>query len=84
MHNKYLHTLGNLSLSSVQKNSKMSNDSFLQKKKILLSDESKFNVLNKMLEKLDKFTEQDLINRTNELTQKVIERYDFFKPNVNK
>lgn len=84
IHNKYLHTLGNLSLSSVQKNSKMSNDSFLQKKKILLSDESKFNVLNKMLAKLDKFTEQDLINRTNELTQKVIERYDFFKPNVNK
>lgn len=84
IHNKYLHTLGNLSLSSVQKNSKMSNHSFLQKKKILLSDESKFNVLNKMLEKLDKFTEQDLINRTNELTQKVIERYDFFKPNINK
>ncbi|MBR4485864.1 HNH endonuclease [bacterium] len=82
MHDKYLNTLGNLSLSSCQKNSKMSNQSFLEKKKILLSEESKFNVLNKMLENLDKFTEQDLLNRANELIQKVIERYNFDKPKV--
>ena len=82
IHDKYLNTLGNLSLSSCQKNSKMSNQSFLEKKKILLSEESKFNVLNKMLENLDKFTEQDLLNRANELIQKVIERYNFDKPKV--
>lgn len=84
IHDKYLNTLGNLSLSSAQKNSKMSNDSFLEKKNILLSDESKFNVLNKMLEKLNKFTEQDLISRAHELAQKVLEKYDFSKPNTVK
>ena len=71
----YINTIGNLSLSSRQKNSAMSNDSFTLKKMILCSDDSKFKVLNSMLMNFDKFEEKELIDRANILIEKLIQEY---------
>lgn len=74
-HEKYIDTLGNLSLSSRRKNSIMSDESFKTKKKVLLTDGSKFKVLNGMIEKLDKFTQTDLANREKVLSEILEEKY---------
>ena len=75
IHEKYLNTLSNLSLSSQQKNSEMSNKSFQEKKNALLGEGSKFKVLNQMLENCDKFTEMELKDRGSQLGEKVLNRY---------
>ena len=74
-HDKYLNTLGNLSLSSRKKNSVMSDESFEIKKKVLLTDGSKFKVLNNMIEGLDKFTKEDLTTREETLAEIVFDKY---------
>lgn len=75
-HDKYLNTLGNLSLSSRKKNSVMSDESFEVKKKVLLTDGSKFKVLNNMIEKLDKFTKDDLTDREETLADILLDKYN--------
>lgn len=75
IHSVYLNTLGNLSLSSRSKNSSMSDESFKEKKKILTTDGSKFNVLNKDILSLTRFTENDIINRENRLEKILLEKY---------
>lgn len=74
-HNTYINTLGNLSLSSRKKNSVMSDESFEIKKKVLCTDGSKFKVLNGMIEKLNKFTKDDLIAREESLAEIVFDKY---------
>ena len=67
--------LGNLSLSSRKKNSVMSDESFEVKKKVLLTDGSKFKVLNNMIEKLEKFTKDDLVDREESLADIIFDKY---------
>ena len=75
IHNVYLNTLGNLSLSSRSKNSSMSDESFTEKKKILTTDGSKFSVLNKDIIDLPRFTEADIKNRESRLEKILLEKY---------
>ena len=75
VYEEYLNTIGNLSLSSREKNAEMSNASFFVKRDILCSDDSKFKVLNRMLINLDKFGEEQLINRAHDLIDKVSKEY---------
>lgn len=76
IHETYINTLGNLSLSSRARNSSMSDETFAEKKKVLLSDDSKFDVLNRSLKNLDKFTKQDILNREAELSKILISKYE--------
>lgn len=75
IHDQYLDTIGNLSLSSREKNSSMSDESFSDKKKILETDGSKFEVLNKGIKVLDKFTEQEIVKREEVLSAILDEKY---------
>lgn len=74
-HEKYINTLGNLSLSSRKKNSVMSDESFSLKKNVLLTDGSKFEVLNGMLKTLNSFTKKDLIDREKKLADILLDKY---------
>ncbi len=76
IHKTYVDTLGNLSLSSREKNSVMSNESFEKKISILKTDGSKFNVLNKNVILLSQFTEKELLDREKRLSDIVSEKYD--------
>ena len=75
IHELYVNTLGNLSLSSRFKNSSMSDDSFEDKKEILLTDGSKFEVLNRSIKNLDKFTKDNLDDRELELEKILLQKY---------
>lgn len=75
VHEKYLDTLGNLSLSSRSKNSVMSDESFAKKKDILKRDGSKFPTLNDNLTNLEKFDQKALLDREKALAAKLLERY---------
>ncbi len=81
IHSTYLNTLGNLSLSSRPKNSMMSNESFVIKKEILTKDGSKFNVLNKDVVNYNCFTEKQINEREERLSEIIISKYDL--GNVN-
>ena len=83
IHRIYVDTLGNLSLSSREKNSVMSNESFEKKLSILKTDGSKFNVLNRDVILLSQFTETDLLARENRLADLVAEKYDLGVVNVS-
>lgn len=76
IHQTYLGTLGNLSLSSRPKNSNMGNEPFEAKKQILLTDGSKFNVLNKDVIASDKFTLNEIVAREKRLAKIVLSKYD--------
>jgi hypothetical protein len=75
-HLTYLNTLGNLSLSSGQKNSSLSDRPFKEKKEILFGENSKFDLLNKSIKSFDKFTEKEIIQRANELATTLVKRYE--------
>lgn len=75
IHDLYVNTIGNLSLSSRGKNSSMSDDSFADKKEILMTDGSKFEVLNRSIKKLDKFTKKDIENRESELESILLDKF---------
>lgn len=75
IHDLYVDTLGNLSLSSRDKNSSMSDDSFVDKKQILMTDGSKFEVLNRRIKTLTKFTKPDIEARELELEAILLEKY---------
>lgn len=75
IHELYVNTLGNLSLSSRDKNSSMSDDSFADKKEILMTDGSKFEVLNRSIKVLNKFTKKDIDNRELELEVILLEKF---------
>ena len=75
IHETYVDTLGNLSLSSRDKNSSMSDDSFTDKKQILMTDGSKFEVLNRSIKGLAKFTKQSIEERELELETILLDKY---------
>lgn len=75
IHDTYVHTIGNLSLSSRDNNSSYSNKSFLEKKRLIEEKASHFHVLNKEIEKCDKFNEEVIIDRANRLIGIVKEQY---------
>lgn len=75
IHNTYLHTIGNLSLSASRYNTSYSNRSFLEKKKMLVENASKFSKLNQEFNALDKFTEIDIIKRADRLIKEVKKYY---------
>lgn len=76
IHSTYLNTLGNLSLSSRSKNSVMSNESFIDKRDILLTSGSKFIELNKDIkEGQTEFAEKELIDRETRLSDIVCSKY---------
>jgi len=76
IHQTYLGTLGNLSLSSRPKNSIMGNEPFETKKQILLTDGSKFIVLNKDVIISDKFALNEISAREKRLAKIVLGKYD--------
>ncbi len=84
IHDKYLNTLGNLSLSSRSKNSIMSNESFIAKRDILRSSGSKFIELNQDI-KADQtvFGEAEINAREERLSEIVREKYDLGTPDVS-
>lgn len=75
IHNMYLNTLGNLSLSSRAKNSVMSNENFDFKKNVLCTDGSKFVVLNKDIPSKEKFTTEEILEREARLSEIVLSKY---------
>ncbi len=81
IHQTYLNTLGNLSLSSAQKNSASSDKSFKEKKEILFGEDSKFDLLNKSIKGFDKFTDKEILQRASELASVLVKRYEL--PQVN-
>lgn len=83
IHDKYLNTLGNLSLSSRSKNSIMSNESFEKKKGILKAEKSKFIELNKGIDELDCFGEKQIVEREQRLEKIVKDKFELPKVDTN-
>ena len=83
VHNKYLNTLGNLSLSSRSKNSIMSNESFEKKKSILKAEKSKFVELNKGIDELETFGERQIVDREQRLAAIVQEKFVLPQADIN-
>ncbi len=71
-HEKYVNTLGNLSITGY--NSEMSNKSFEEKKKILKQN-SRVQVLNEDVVNKDKWTIEDIVSRGNRLANVLIKKY---------
>ena len=71
-HEEYVHTLGNLSITGY--NSEMSNKSFEEKKKILKQN-SRVQILNEDVVDKDKWTIQDITNRSKRLADILIKKY---------
>lgn len=83
IYNRYLNTLGNLSLSSRSKNSMMSNEPFRIKKEILKTQGSKFNVLNEDIYNYkDVFGEQEIEERCNRLSEIACSIYNLEIPDI--
>jgi uncharacterized protein with ParB-like and HNH nuclease domain len=70
IHEKYLHTLGNLSLTGY--NSDMGNKSF-SKKKEMLGKKSKINFLNKDILEAEKWTDIEIISRAQKLSANILD-----------
>ncbi len=85
IHNRYLNTLGNLSLSSQKKNSVMSNNSFIEKRDILLkTDDSKFVVLNKDFDPEQvSFGKEEIEKRGERLSSIVSSKFSLEKPDIS-
>ena len=83
IHDKYINTLGNLSLSSRSKNSIMSNESFEKKKGILKAEKSKFIELNTGIDELESFGENEIIEREKRLANIIKEKFDLPKVEIN-
>ena len=82
VHREYLDTLGNLSLSSREKNSVMSNESFKFKKDVLKTKGSKFTLLNQGIVDLKQFTEKEIIDREKWLESLLLPKYDLGDVNI--
>lgn len=71
IHEKYIHTIGNLTLTGY--NSEYSNKLFVEKRDIEKGFKESRLHLNADLGKLDKWGEEEIINRANYLTDKALE-----------
>ncbi|MEC1698136.1 DUF262 domain-containing protein [Schinkia azotoformans] len=76
MHQKYLHTIGNLTLTAY--NSNLSNKTFIEKKEMLVSgyDNSSFN-LSKTLKKYTTWTENDILDRSKFLIKQALSIWQY-------
>lgn len=83
IHERYINTLGNLSLSSRSKNSIMSNESFEKKKGILKSEKSKFIELNTGIDELESFGEEQIIEREKRLASIVKEKFALARVDIS-
>ena len=70
IHNTYLHTLGNLTLTPY--NSELGDKSFYDKKTCSAGFNKSKLTLNKGLSELDKWTDKEIIDRTKQLSEKII------------
>lgn len=70
VYEKYLHTLGNLTLTGY--NSELSDKSFSEKK-TMIKDKSKFNKLNEDVVSRERWNEKNIISRANRLSDETIE-----------
>ncbi|MBB2482684.1 DUF262 domain-containing protein [Bacillus sp. APMAM] len=76
IHQKYLHTIGNLTLTAY--NSNLSNRNFTEKKEMLVSgyDNSSFN-LSKTLKNYTTWTESDILNRSKFLIKQALNIWQY-------
>ncbi len=70
IHEKYLHTLGNITLTGY--NSKLSNKSFLEKRDMQKGFKESRLFLNKALHSLEDWNEEKIINRANDLKDRAL------------
>ncbi|MBR4486583.1 DUF1524 domain-containing protein [bacterium] len=73
MNDEYGNTIGNLTLTLKTKH--VSNESFEAKKQYLLKQCTEFTNLNGMLNDFERFDKDNLLKRSSDLIEKVIERY---------
>jgi uncharacterized protein with ParB-like and HNH nuclease domain len=78
IHNKYLHTIGNLSLSAY--NSELGNKSFEDKQSILRDNNKLY--LNKFFIKVDKWGEEEILYRAKDLFVKAKEIWQYPQHNL--
>ena len=71
IHKKYVHTIGNLTLTGY--NSTLSNKSFVEKRDMKNGFKESRLKLNKYLSSIDKWNEEELLNRTNILFNLALE-----------
>lgn len=69
IHSKYLHTIGNLTLTGY--NSELGDKSFEEKKAELKDPKSHITILNKDVINKDKWTEEEIKNRADELCKSI-------------
>ena len=75
IHEKYLHTLGNITLTGY--NSKLSNKSFLEKRDMEKGFQESRLFLNKVLQILEYWGEDEIINRANYLKDRALKIWTF-------
>lgn len=78
IHNKYLHTIGNLTLTGY--NSKLSNKTFEEKKEMENGFKDSRLYLNKYISSIDNWNEEEIKNRTEILLNRALEIWKY--PNV--
>ncbi|KPI48755.1 hypothetical protein IM33_16785 [Clostridioides difficile] len=78
IHDKYLHTIGNLTLTGY--NSKLSNKTFEEKKEMESGFKDSRLYLNKYISFIDKWNEEEIKNRTKILLDRAVEIWKY--PNV--
>jgi hypothetical protein len=79
IHKKYLHTLGNITLTGY--NSKLSNKSFCDKRDMKKGFRESRLFLNKSLHNLESWNEKDIINRANYLKDRALKIWSFTNSN---
>ncbi len=84
IHDTYVHTIGNLSLSSREKNSRLSNNDF-ESKKDLLTDESnsKFSLLNSDVIHELQWGRDQIVARFERLSDRIMDLYSSEKADIS-
>ncbi|MDB0440176.1 DUF262 domain-containing protein [Clostridioides difficile] len=75
IHDKYLHTIGNLTLTGY--NSKLSNKTFEEKKEMESGFKDSRLYLNKYISYIDKWDEEEIKNRTKILLKRALEIWEY-------
>lgn len=78
IHTKYLHTLGNLTLTGY--NSELGTKTFTEKKQILDDHNTHIVVLNESILKADTWSEKEILSRANLLSSKLIKIFNIQMP----
>ena len=81
VYEKYLHTLGNLTITG--HNSELGTKSFEEKKKII-RDNSKANILNREVLNADNWNEESILNRAKSLANIIINKFEYIDLHLEK